>query len=227
MLKTKLSIRQIQLALRDSWLFNRRDDIIVPNVSWGLIGYEADLLAINKTGQVTEVEIKRSMEDLLADFKKKHRHNSATYFYYCVPESIADRAKEAIMEHEKTFCFTVEPDYCPALLCYTERLTIKDTGFGKAKRFGYQPVGLEEKAILGRLASLRYWNLLAETVQPEDFGSQRKIRDLRTDLKMITRQSELCEEEHNKLIRFLRSQYPEILKEYYMLLEKSVDLAIH
>ena len=47
-----------------------RNNIIVPNVSWGMLDYEADLLIMNKTGYVTEIEIKRSWSDFLADFKK-------------------------------------------------------------------------------------------------------------------------------------------------------------
>ena len=67
-LKTKLSVTQIQLALRNSDIFNPTRDLIVPNVSYGMLPYEADLIGITPSGQVTEVEIKRSIEDLRADF---------------------------------------------------------------------------------------------------------------------------------------------------------------
>ena len=68
---TKLSVKEIQLALRDcSLLFDLRNDLVCPNVSWGLLPYEADLLGIKKNGIVTEVEIKRSYEDFKKDFEK-------------------------------------------------------------------------------------------------------------------------------------------------------------
>lgn len=51
-LKTQLSVQQIQLGLRNSDLFNRRSDIIVPNLSWSILPYEADLIGISRSGQV-------------------------------------------------------------------------------------------------------------------------------------------------------------------------------
>ena len=49
--------------------FGIRENIIVPNVSWGFFKtHEADMIIINKSGYMTEVEIKRSYADFLADF---------------------------------------------------------------------------------------------------------------------------------------------------------------
>ena len=60
---------------------------MIPNLSWGLLQYEADFVVVSKSGYLTEVEIKRSYSDFLADFKKKHSHDAEQvyYFYYCVP----------------------------------------------------------------------------------------------------------------------------------------------
>ena len=47
---TKLSVRQIQLALYNfSPLFNKRSDTMATNISWGLLNHEADLY--NKPGK--------------------------------------------------------------------------------------------------------------------------------------------------------------------------------
>lgn len=52
-LKTQLSVQQIQLGLRNSDIFDQRADIIVPNLSWSILPYEADLIGISRSGQVT------------------------------------------------------------------------------------------------------------------------------------------------------------------------------
>lgn len=71
---TKLTIDEIELAIVNSGIFNKRNDIIVPNVSWGLLNHEADMVVMTKSGYLTEIEIKRSWEDFKADFKKPHEH---------------------------------------------------------------------------------------------------------------------------------------------------------
>ena len=49
---TELSVKEILALLAEHW--GIRNNIIVPNVSWGMLDYEADLLIMNKTGYVTE-----------------------------------------------------------------------------------------------------------------------------------------------------------------------------
>lgn len=57
MTDTNLSIQQIELAIAQ--MFGIRNNIIVPNVSWGFFDtHEADLVIINKSNYLTEVEIK-------------------------------------------------------------------------------------------------------------------------------------------------------------------------
>lgn len=52
---TKLTVDEIQIALRNSGIWNKRQDIFIPNLSWGLLNYEADLVIITKSGYLTEV----------------------------------------------------------------------------------------------------------------------------------------------------------------------------
>lgn len=66
------------------------NNLVLPNIT--MIGanggtYEADLIYINKRRYVSEVEIKISMSDFKADFKKKVYHNSdiVRQFYYLFP----------------------------------------------------------------------------------------------------------------------------------------------
>lgn len=216
-LKTQLSVQQIQLGLRNSDLFNQRSDIIVPNLSWSILPYEADLIGISRSGQVTEVEIKRSIADLRADYKKDHRHDAScvTYFFYCVPEKLVEKAKTVILECEQKRCVVpiTEKD-CPALLYYNEKGQIFHTGFGKAKRFGFHQTSSDDRENAGRMASLRYWGLLEKTICPEDRGLQKKIRDLQTENRAQKIIIQNIEEDYNVLKRMLRYKYPEIWQEF-------------
>lgn len=51
--------------------FPIRQYLCVPNVSWGMLPWEADLLALSKAGYLSEVEIKVSLSDLKRDADKR------------------------------------------------------------------------------------------------------------------------------------------------------------
>lgn len=93
-------------------LFDYRRHYCVPNVSygWGL-NHEADLIIVDKNQKVTEVEIKVTHQDLVADFKKAHGHRSKLIgrMYYAIPEYLLDKGLPlipskygVIVIHEKT-----------------------------------------------------------------------------------------------------------------------------
>jgi hypothetical protein len=72
-------------------LLNYRVYTIVPNVSWGLgLRHECDILALDTDGRFTEIEIKVSASDLMADFKKRHGHDSKfiSRLVYAMPENL-------------------------------------------------------------------------------------------------------------------------------------------
>ena len=95
MKETNMTIEQIETLLvgYPSSPFYIRQNIVVPNVDWGFLNHEADLLILSKANYLTEVEIKRTWADFMADFKKKHTHydKKLSHFYYAVPSSIAQR----------------------------------------------------------------------------------------------------------------------------------------
>ena len=64
-----------EIEVRVASFFNPRQNIIVPNISWGVNLHECDLLIIRKSGYGIEVEIKVSKSDLIADAKKPHHHH--------------------------------------------------------------------------------------------------------------------------------------------------------
>ena len=169
---TALTINQIHLALRNSGLWNKRTDIMIPNLSWGLLPYEADFVVLSKSGYLTEVEIKRSWEDFKADFKKNHNHDAEQvyYFYYCVPVSIVGKVKEFLMEKygERHFIGA------PAVLWYDENGRIRPLVDDDQRCFGshyasclnnvkHRKLFLEEQLTVARLGQLRYWSLLEKT----------------------------------------------------------------
>ena len=88
----KLTANHIELAV--AHLYSWRENIIVPNVSWGLqgLGHEADMLIVNPQSLYTkEIEIKVSASDIMADLEKRHGHHSDLIkeLYFAVPEALA------------------------------------------------------------------------------------------------------------------------------------------
>lgn len=155
-MNTNLTIDEIELAIVNSRIFNKRTDIFVPNVSWGLLNHEADMVIMTKSGYLTEIEIKRSWEDFKADFKKDHEHKDERVykFYYCVPSSI----KEKVIELLKT------KDKFPAVLSYSEEGIVTDLKVGFPNTNRGRKLFLEEQLTIARLGCMRVWNLKQKLV---------------------------------------------------------------
>lgn len=82
-----------------------RRNIVVPNVSWGMVTdngtlHECDIVVLTPCGYATEIEIKISKGDLLQDMNKRHchKHNLIRKFYYAVPEKLKQIALDVIPE---------------------------------------------------------------------------------------------------------------------------------
>lgn len=89
----KIHSGHIEVAVAN--LLNYRVYTIVPNVSHGLyLNHECDMLALDQSDRFTEIEIKISMSDLKADFKKQHGHKSKyiTRLVYAFPDSMLEKA---------------------------------------------------------------------------------------------------------------------------------------
>ena len=89
--------------------FGIRKCVCVPNVSWGLLRYEADLLVLTGSDYLYEVEIKTSYQDLKRDKNKKHQHhnNICRKLFFAIPEKlrfaineIQERAGIIIIKHD-------------------------------------------------------------------------------------------------------------------------------
>ena len=82
--------------------FGIRQNIIVPNLSWGFNGmHECDVFIVKKSGYCVEVEIKRSKSDLLADGKKGHHHidNRIKELYFAIPVELLESCEALIPKH--------------------------------------------------------------------------------------------------------------------------------
>ena len=97
-------IKTIEIEVAIAKLFDVRKNIIVPNISWGLIGmHECDMFLIKKSGLAVEIEIKISKSDFMADLKKNHQHIDVQHriseFYYAMPIDLIDKCIDLIPEH--------------------------------------------------------------------------------------------------------------------------------
>ena len=148
--------------------FNYRKNIIVPNVSWGLLNHEADVLICSKTGTLTEVEIKRTKSDFLNDFKKEHCHHDARIkcFYYAIPANLieyvrdylSDESENLLGEKTKTLKtwagIIVIEEYINET--YTDRYA-RFEKYGKPK-MNYKKLSVDEMLHLAHLGTMRIWD---------------------------------------------------------------------
>ena len=133
--------------------FGIRKHIIVPNLSWGFFNHECDMFLIRTTGYGFEVEIKRSVSDFRADFKKKHGHvdkqNRIIQLYYAFPKELLSKVKAEV------------PDECGIITI--EKLSdkrhivrmIRDA----KRRKGARALTDKEIAKISRLGVMRIWSL--------------------------------------------------------------------
>jgi hypothetical protein len=153
-MNTNLSIPEIELGIIGWYKKNYTDfELAVPNVSYGLLNHEADLIIMNKSGYLTEFEIKRSWSDFLADFKKKHTHEDelVRQFYYVVPKSIFQKVYDFCKSEQKSL----------SVIFYTEEKEFKKEPmpYFLYKIRNFRKLFLEEKFKLARLGCFRIWTL--------------------------------------------------------------------
>jgi hypothetical protein len=95
----------INSLVRYGQAFCCRRYLVVPNASHGFgLDYEADLIAVSRSGYATEVEVKVSKHDLLKDqHKEKWKRGldkRIKRFYYAVPDELVDIAMKLELRWE-------------------------------------------------------------------------------------------------------------------------------
>lgn len=153
-----MTSRDVLIALtRRGGPICRRRWIAVPNVSWGWnLRYEADLIAVSKTGCCTEVEIKVSRQDLRADRMKRKwvvgLGPMIQRFCYAVPEELEEFALREI--REGSGLIVVRPGNSSTSSLPTARLV------RRAKLLPGRKPTQEEILKLQHLGIMRYWDLV-------------------------------------------------------------------
>ena len=113
------------------------------------------MLVARQSGYCVEIEIKRSLSDLKADFKKhEHKHSLIKELYYAVPEKIRVKAEELIPVHAGIITFY--RGYAKiSELPYTDMKIIRKAVANKDAR----PLSFNETQHLAVLGTMRIWKL--------------------------------------------------------------------
>lgn len=155
-----------------------RRNLIVPNIHWSMLAYEADLVVLTKSNYATEIEIKVSKADLKKDKEKRHFHDSIyfKYFYYAVPHSLQD------------FALTEIPDEAGL---YVVRESGRTNCVRKAKeRSDYKKWTDEERTKLAELGCMRIQGLKQKIAKAEE-RIKRKNEIIKQQEDMISVADEL------------------------------------
>lgn len=120
--------------------------MILPRARWGIhkINHECDMIALSKNNVLTEIEIKISKSDLIADKRKRHNHKS----------DVISRLFYAVPEHLVEFALTFIPEYAGLIKCHNGYSTIiKRPTYKKSDK-------LSESDIkhMYELLQMRYWS---------------------------------------------------------------------
>ena len=165
MIETHLSVKEIEHIIV-KFFGGVRANIIVPNLSFGFLNHEADLVIVGNNGYLTEVEIKRSFEDFKADFKKEIYHDTDERVYrfgYFVPKSILIECIEYNNEHCKGVTFNGEPysvfGFTDEGKVYDEKGRIIHLAFSYSNNPGSRKLFLEERLKVAHLGCMRLYPL--------------------------------------------------------------------
>lgn len=149
----KLKTVDIEIAVAE--YMNPRQKLIVPNISWGMMLHECDLLVITGSGYAREIEIKVSKADLIKDKEKRHGHYSHKIknLFFAIPDYL-EKHKEHIPK--RAGIITVSQNlYDGSLRCNTIREAENTSDY----KFSY-----EEKYNVARLGAMRIWGLKKKVV---------------------------------------------------------------
>jgi len=144
-----MTTQEIEIAIWALWA-RKRSKVVCPNISWGLLNHECDILVLEENLTLTEVEIKISKSDLKADGKKPHGHNDkrVAKLYFAIPS-----------EMNRPDCLELIPERAGIIICtkisggYTRaEITVKP----KRNPYPYK-VSQQEIIKLSYLLQFRYW----------------------------------------------------------------------
>lgn len=144
-------IKTIEMEVVVASFFGIRQNLIVPNVSWGLDIHECDLLVVTQAGFCYEIEIKISRADLIKDKAKRHGHVNGKIkrLYFAIPDSLL---KDIEHVPERAGIISVyRGRYDNRLLCDVVRAPVQNKNA--------RSLSDTEKFQVARLGALRIWGL--------------------------------------------------------------------
>ena len=155
-------MNQTQLSETMEFAVSRRFDVrshlIVPNVSWGALNHEADVLVVRQSGHCLEYEIKRTFADYKKDFEKaKWRWGmggmkNIKEFWYVFPAELFHKRENDIL--------TLLPEGVGVLVVYNgEGLPYSKVKREAEARKGAEPMTDKQMYNVARLGTMRIWNL--------------------------------------------------------------------
>ena len=163
-MNTERTLYEIEVALSKSDAFNFVRNIIAFNVN-GMsdslsIWHECDMLVLSKSGYLTEIEIKRSWADFLADFKKSHTHEGRgiiKYFYYCVPECLLKQVYDKLDELKADYTGIITYDEDLKITLHGHRWITHDGNYSYhfTEQHPYRKLFLEEQLQVARFGAMR------------------------------------------------------------------------
>lgn len=92
-----MSIKTVEMELAvANFMYKKGAEAVISKTKF--LRYEADILSVTKSHYLTEVELKVSKSDFMADFKKRHNHGSklTKYLYYAVPSELVELALDKL-----------------------------------------------------------------------------------------------------------------------------------
>ena len=118
--------------------------------SENIVTHECDILSVTKNNFLREVEIKVSVSDFKADFKKKHNHEgNIKQFYYAVPYYILDKIKDLVPEQAGILVaeYNAELSECWRLRKHKEA----------SNNLSATPIDDKKLNLIYRIGYLKYW----------------------------------------------------------------------
>lgn len=153
-------MKTIDIEVEIAHFYKPNTNLVIPNVSWGFLRYEADLLIISKAGYLTEVEIKVSLSDLKRDLDKKHSHDDPKikYLYFAIPEKL-EKHIQYIPEKAGIYIVRSRKGYDGDNYKYVDCIRIaKENKLCKA-------IDIYDRYTLARLGALRIWGLKRKLIK--------------------------------------------------------------
>lgn len=154
-----MNSHEISRALATS-LFHFRRCVVVTNVSWGMLPWEADLLVMSGGGFLYEVEIKISIADLKRDARKRKWAMTGQGYpaaqqlrgmWFAMPEKVWSHKDAAAAVPDRAGVIVVKG--APGARRDTWPEIIRPCKHNREAR----PLPMPERFQLARLGTMRYW----------------------------------------------------------------------